>query len=45
MKHYARFMPHEKIARAPEELNKVWRHWAAQREPRRRERWGTELRG
>jgi hypothetical protein len=24
MKHYARFMPHEKIARAPEELNKVW---------------------
>jgi hypothetical protein len=26
MKHYARFMPHEKIARAAEELNKVWRH-------------------
>jgi hypothetical protein len=26
MKHYARFMPHEKVARAAEELNKVWRH-------------------
>jgi hypothetical protein len=26
MKHYARFMPQEKIARAAEELNKVWRH-------------------
>jgi len=26
MKHYTRFMPHEKIARAAEELNKVWRH-------------------
>lgn len=26
MRHYARFMPHEKIARAAEELNKVWRH-------------------
>lgn len=25
MKHYARFMPHEKIARAAEELNKVYR--------------------
>jgi signal transduction histidine kinase len=25
MKHYARFLPHEKIARAAEELNKVWR--------------------
>jgi hypothetical protein len=25
MKHYARFMPHEKVARAAEELNKVWR--------------------
>jgi hypothetical protein len=25
MQHYARFMPHEKIARAAEELNKVWR--------------------
>jgi hypothetical protein len=26
MRHYARFMPHEKIARAAEELNKVWKH-------------------
>ena len=25
MKHYARFLPHEKIARAAEEVNKVWR--------------------
>jgi hypothetical protein len=25
LKHYARFMPHEKVARAAEELNKVWR--------------------
>ncbi|MEP7355321.1 MAG: hypothetical protein ABI824_18980 [Acidobacteriota bacterium] len=25
LKHYARFMPHEKIARAAEELNKVWK--------------------
>jgi hypothetical protein len=26
MKHYARFLPHEKIARAAEKLNKVWKH-------------------
>ena len=26
MQHYARFLPHEKVARAAEELNKVWRH-------------------
>lgn len=25
MKHYARFLPHEKVARAAEEVNKVWR--------------------
>jgi hypothetical protein len=25
IRHYARFLPHEKIARAQEELNKVWR--------------------
>jgi len=24
MKHYARFLPHEKVARAAEEVNKVW---------------------
>jgi hypothetical protein len=24
MRHYARFLPHEKIARAADELNKVW---------------------
>ena len=26
MRHYTRFLPHEKIARAAEEVNKVWRH-------------------
>jgi hypothetical protein len=26
MRHYARFLPHEKVARAADELNKVWRH-------------------
>lgn len=25
MKHYSRFLPHEKLARAADELNKVWR--------------------
>ena len=24
MKHYARFLPHEKVARAAEEINKIW---------------------
>jgi hypothetical protein len=26
MRHYTRFLPHEKVGRAAEELNKVWRH-------------------
>jgi hypothetical protein len=31
MKHYARFLPHEKIARAAEEVNKVWRRGGSRR--------------
>ena len=37
-KHYARFMPHEKIARAAEELNKVWKKPHSARARKRRDK-------